>query len=97
VGVEPFSPGLGAVREDFGIDLEISSPIGFLRLMDDFGAPKEDPEGVEAFESEATEGESREMGFGCAANRDEATGGCSDIVVRWGMWTDSSECFRCTE
>jgi hypothetical protein len=68
------------VREGFGIDLEMSRPIGFFRLMDDLGPPKGDADGLEPAAEEAAEGDSREIGLGGAASLVEASGGCSDMV-----------------
>jgi len=91
VGVEPFSPGSpGAERDALGIDFEISSPIGFLRLMADLTLPNGDDDAEDCLEGESAEGESREMGLGRAARRVEASGGvCSAIaIVATGDWEE---------
>lgn len=80
------SPGRpGAARDGLGIDLDISSPIGFFRLMEDLGPPKEDklptpseePVGVVAVDK----GERDEMDLGGAAKRELLTGGTSSAIV----------------
>jgi len=89
--VEPFSPGSpGAERDALGIDFEISSPIGFLRLMADLTLPNGDDDAEDCLEGESAEGESREMGLGRAARRVEASGGvCSAIaIVATGDWEE---------
>lgn len=71
----PLSPGRpGAARDGLGIDLEISSPIGFFRLMEDLGPPKEEEEEEEGLLA-VDKGERDDMGLGGAAKRELLTGG----------------------
>lgn len=86
MGVEPFSPGTpGAERDALGMDLEISSPMGFLRLMADLAFPKGDDDAeVASLEEKSGEGESNEMGLGGAARHVVASGGgCSAMITVW--------------
>ena len=87
VGVEPFSPGRpGAERDGFGIDFEISRPMGFLRLMADLALPKGDDEADEVGrEGESVDEVVDEMGLGGAAERIDASGGAWSAMIDDGV------------
>lgn len=73
----PFpSPGRpGADRVGFGIDLEMSRPMGFLRLILDLGPPKGDIPGDAVGVVALDEGDKDGMALGGAASREVSSGG----------------------
>lgn len=79
----PFSPGTpGAVRDGCRILFEMSSPMGFLRLMADLAPPKGDGPGDAVGVDAPDVGDKDAMDIGGAAKRELLMGGApSDIVL----------------